>query len=77
MSAERRFEWTEGVTSDLAFVARGSSLEEVFAASADALLAATLDEPDGLEARVVTEDGELIRELTIDPSRSYQGLGRR
>jgi transposase InsO family protein len=31
----------------------------------------------GLEVRIVTEDGELIRELTIDPSRSYQGLGRR
>lgn len=29
----------------------------------------------GLEVRIVTEDGELIRELTIDPMRGYQGLG--
>ena len=27
---------------------------------------------DGLRVRVLTEDGELIRELTIDPSRDYQ-----
>lgn len=53
MSVARGFEWTEGVTSDLAFVARGASLEEVFAAAADALVAATLDEPGALEARVV------------------------
>lgn len=52
MSAARSFEWTEAVTSDLAFVARGASLEEVFAAAADALVAATLDEPAALEARV-------------------------
>jgi len=31
----------------------------------------------GLTVRIVTEDGELIRELTIDPTRSYQGLGKR
>jgi transposase InsO family protein len=30
----------------------------------------------GLDVRIVTDDGELIRELTIDPTRSYQGLGR-
>jgi transposase InsO family protein len=27
---------------------------------------------DGLRVRVITEDGELIRELTLDPSRDYQ-----
>jgi len=31
----------------------------------------------GLDVRVVSEDGELLRELTIDPTRSYQGLGKR
>ena len=31
----------------------------------------------GLDVRIVTDDGELIRELTIDPTRSYQGLGKR
>ena len=30
----------------------------------------------GLDVRIVTDDGELIRELTIDPSRTYQGLGK-
>ncbi len=31
---------------------------------------------DGLEIRVITEDGELIRELTLDTSRDYQPHGR-
>jgi hypothetical protein len=31
----------------------------------------------GLDVRIVTDDGALIRELTIDPTRSYQGLGKR
>ena len=31
---------------------------------------------DGLQVRVITEDGELIRELTLDPSRDYQPHGR-
>ncbi len=28
-----------------------------------------------LEVRVITEDGELLRRLTLDPSRDYQPLG--
>jgi protein archease len=40
-----RYEFIDAVTSDLSFVARGRSLEEVFAASAEALLAATVEEP--------------------------------
>ena len=31
---------------------------------------------DGLHVRVLTEDGELIRELTLDLSRDYQPHGR-
>jgi len=31
---------------------------------------------DGLRIRVLSEDGELIRELTLDPSRDYQPRGR-
>lgn len=27
------------------------------------------------DVRIVTQDGELIRELTIDPTRLYQGQG--
>jgi SHS2 domain-containing protein len=45
------YEFVDAVTSDVTFVARGSSLEQVFAAAADALLAVTLDDPASLEAR--------------------------
>jgi len=31
---------------------------------------------DGLQVRVITEDGELLRELILDPSRDYQPHGR-
>jgi hypothetical protein len=31
---------------------------------------------DGLRVRVLTEDGELIRELILDPTRDYQPHGR-
>lgn len=27
---------------------------------------------DGLEVRVITEDGELLRSFTLDPTRDYQ-----
>jgi hypothetical protein len=36
----------------------------------------TLDRRDGLDVRIVSEDGELLRELVLDPSKSYQALGR-
>ena len=29
---------------------------------------------DGLRVRVLTEEGELIRELTLDPTRDYQPM---
>jgi len=45
---EPAYEFVDDVTSDLSFVARGDSLEDVFAACADALLAATVEEPTGL-----------------------------
>ena len=48
----RSFEFVEGATSDLAFVARGATLEAVFAAAAEALLAATVEEPDRVGAAV-------------------------
>ncbi len=31
---------------------------------------------DDLHLRVITEDGELIRDLILDPSRDYQPHGR-
>lgn len=30
----------------------------------------------GLQIRIITQDGELIRELTLDPNKIYQGTGR-
>jgi SHS2 domain-containing protein len=55
VSAPARFEFVEGATSDLSFVARGSTLEEAFAAAAEALLAATLEAPARVEARLRRE----------------------
>jgi SHS2 domain-containing protein len=60
------FELVEGATSDLTFVARGSSLEELFAAAAAALLSVTLEQPDALRAverrsiRLAEPDLELL-----------------
>jgi hypothetical protein len=31
---------------------------------------------DGLNVRVLTEDGELLRDLILDPMRDYQPHGR-
>jgi SHS2 domain-containing protein len=42
------WEFVDAVTSDVAFVARGADLEQLFAAAADALLALTLDDPSTL-----------------------------
>lgn len=39
------FEFVEGPTSDLAFVARGATCEAALAAAAEALLAATVEDP--------------------------------
>jgi SHS2 domain-containing protein len=43
---EAGFEFVEGATADLAFVARGPTPEAVFAAAAEALLAATVEDPE-------------------------------
>jgi len=45
------FDFVEGATGDLAFEARGESLEALFAAAAEALLAATVAEPGAVEPR--------------------------
>lgn len=41
-----RYEFVEGTTSDLSFVARGPTLEALFGAAAEALLAATVEGPE-------------------------------
>ena len=46
-----RFEFVEGATADLTFVARGDTLESAFAAAAQALLAATVEDPGTVERR--------------------------
>ena len=51
MTAAPNFEFVDRVTSDLSFVARGARVEDVFAASAEALLAATLEDPATVAAR--------------------------
>jgi SHS2 domain-containing protein len=57
------FEFVEGATGDLAFVARGPTLEAVFAAAAEALLAATVEDPervgDAVRLRVALGEPEL------------------
>ena len=52
MSAARGFEFVDSVTSDVTFLARGATLEEAFAAAAEALLAVTLEDPGQLGARI-------------------------
>lgn len=39
------YEFVDGVTSDISFVARADTLEGVFAAAADALVSATVEDP--------------------------------
>lgn len=48
MSGSAAFEFVEGVTSDLCFVARGDTLPAVFSAAAAALMDATLENPEAL-----------------------------
>jgi SHS2 domain-containing protein len=48
---ESGYEFVEGATSDLAFVAHGPTIEAVFAAAAQALLAATVEDPESVERR--------------------------
>jgi SHS2 domain-containing protein len=45
------YEFVEGATSDLAFVARGPTLAVAFASAAQALLAATVEDPGSVERR--------------------------
>jgi SHS2 domain-containing protein len=53
MSPAGEFDFVDRVTSDLAFVARGASLEAVFSAAAEALVAATVERPAAVEPRVL------------------------
>jgi SHS2 domain-containing protein len=52
MSESRTFEFVDAVTSDIRFVARGATLDAVFRAAAEALLAATIDNPEAVAPRV-------------------------
>jgi hypothetical protein len=30
----------------------------------------------GLHVRILTDEGEMLRHLTLDPTKDYQGIGR-
>jgi len=51
VGAGTRFEFVEGATSDLFFVARGPTVEAAFAAAGQAFLAATVERPEAVERR--------------------------
>jgi SHS2 domain-containing protein len=51
VSRAGRFEFVEGATSDVSFVAHGETLEALFAAAAEALLSATLANPADVARR--------------------------
>jgi SHS2 domain-containing protein len=63
VGAGKRFEFVEGATSDLFFVAQGPTVEAAFAAAGQAFLAATVEEPEAVERRerrsVVLEEPDL------------------
>ena len=50
MTVEPPWKIVEGASADLTFVAHGGSVEAAFAAAAEALLGATVEEPDAVEA---------------------------
>ncbi len=50
-AAPHDYEFVEGVTADLTFVARGATLPALFAAAAEALLAASVSDPASVEGR--------------------------
>jgi protein archease len=54
MSAEPEFAFVEGPSGDIAFTAQGPTLEALFAAAAEALLAASVADPAQVEARMRT-----------------------
>jgi SHS2 domain-containing protein len=62
-SAASSFEFVDDVTSDLSFRARGPTPEAVFAAAAEALLAATVESPEAVVETVTRsvslEEGDL------------------
>jgi SHS2 domain-containing protein len=55
MSGARGFEFLDDVTSDLTFEAHGATAGELFAAAADALLAATVERPEAVREAVTRE----------------------
>ncbi len=52
MDDRAHYEFVEGATSDLSFIAWGPTAEVVFRAAANAFLAATVEEPGAVERRV-------------------------
>jgi SHS2 domain-containing protein len=51
VDTEARFEFVEGATGDLTFVARGRNVEDAFVGAGEAFLAATVEQPEAVERR--------------------------
>jgi SHS2 domain-containing protein len=62
--SEAPYAFVDAVTSDLRFVARGATLEALFGAAAEALLAATLEDPRSVAPRV--EETLRLEEPALD-----------
>jgi SHS2 domain-containing protein len=52
VAAAAGYEFVEGAIGDLSFVARGPSLESIFSAAAQALLAVTVEDPESVSRSV-------------------------
>jgi SHS2 domain-containing protein len=61
----RSFEFVDAVTSDLVIRARAASLAELFTAAAEALLAATVEEPDAVRGTTQRSIELEARELDL------------
>ncbi len=72
MRRGRDFEFNDTVPSDVSFVARGESLEALFAAAAEALLASTIESP-GSVAHSITRSVALAEpDLDLECRRAFR-----
>ncbi len=61
---KRSFQFLDAITSDICFVARADTLEDLFAAAADALISATAGDPD--RVRVLEERSLALEEPDLE-----------
>jgi SHS2 domain-containing protein len=63
--SEAAFEFVEGATSDLSFVAHGASCEEALVAACEALLAATVENPGSVRSTLTRKIVLLEEDLDL------------